>query len=172
MSRKGETGNNIDPWNKKVKPYLDLVVIWARNGFTDKQICLQLDIPKSVFNKIFQNEDEFYHALLEGRRDASLAVENALFKRATGYLSTQYEKERVRVYDDDGTWTGEYKMTTVKKIIKEVLPNVDAQKFWLRSRVPERWGDKAVGQSDIIDDNFINALKDTVEDVWGDEDGE
>lgn len=172
MDRKVKTKNHRDSWVRDVRPYLELVEMWARNGLTDKQIALQLGISKKTFNILFQEQDEFYYALLNGRRDANMAVENALFRRAVGYLHTQVEKERQKVYDEYGDWTGEYKLVVTKKIVKEVLPSVEAQKFWLRSRLPERWGDKATKDPDDMPDNFIEALTAVAEDVWGDDDGE
>ena len=54
-------------------------------------------------------------------------VENALLKRALGYeydeITTEYGKE-------------------IKRVTKQVVPDVTAQIFWLKNRKPDQWRDK------------------------------
>lgn len=128
-----------DYWTTKVQPKLDLITGWARNGLSNEQIALNLGIGGSTFYKFIDKHEELEEALLLGREDAEIVVENALFKRAVGYRFTEYTKERVRETDEEGKWTGRYKMVTTKKVVKEVQPDVGAAQYWLEHRAPKRW---------------------------------
>jgi len=66
-------------------------------------------------------------ALKRGKEVADIEIENALFKRAKGY---QY---------DEVTYEGGVE---VKRVTKEVQPDVTAQIFWLKNRRPDKWRDK------------------------------
>lgn len=68
-------------------------------------------------------------------------MENALLKRALGYKFDEVTKELGEVVD---TETGKrvQKMIEVKRVTKEVAPDVTAQIFWLKNRKPVEWRDK------------------------------
>jgi hypothetical protein len=128
-----------DYWTDRVKRKLDMVTGWARNGASNEQIALNLGISLTSFDRYRREHEELVNALRLGREDAEICVENAMFKRAIGYKYAETTKQRVRVFDSDGEWTGEYEMVTVKKVTKQVEPSVEAQKYWLEHRAPKRW---------------------------------
>lgn len=128
-----------DYWTDRVEPKLELIEGWARNGLSNQQIALNLGIGETTFYDFVKQHPELNEVLYKGREDAEIYVENALFKRAVGYSHTETTRERQKVFDEDGKWTGEYKMVLTKKVIKHVVPDVDAQKYWLEHRAPKRW---------------------------------
>jgi hypothetical protein len=87
--------------------------------------------PDTIFE--WQNKySEFSEALKEGKAPADSRVEAALYKRAVGYKYT--EKKDIHLPD------GNKRIETTKK---EVAPDVTAQIFWLKNRLPDEWRDKS-----------------------------
>jgi hypothetical protein len=82
-------------------------------------------------------------ALKIGKEIADEIVENKLYQRAIGYnyeeTSTEKDGDRVKT----------------KKTIKEMPPDVTAQIFWLKNRLPAKWRDKQE-----IDNNVTIGLTD------------
>jgi hypothetical protein len=76
---------------------------------------------------------EFSEALKEGKAPADAKVEKSLFQRAIGYKYT--EKKVIQLPDG-----------TIRKEVteKEVVPDVTAQIFWLKNRLPAEWRDKTL----------------------------
>lgn len=71
--------------------------------------------------------------------NADALVEHALLAKALGYRYTEETRERVK-----NPATGEYKMTVVKRVTKQMAPNSAAAVFWLKARCPERWANIAL----------------------------
>jgi transposase len=104
---------------------------WARDGLTDEQIAHNIGINTSTIYDWKNKFDEFSKALKRGKEVVDREVENALLKRALGYKFT--ETKTVHSEKD-----GE----RVEITIKEVVPDVTAQIFWLKNRKPDKWRDK------------------------------
>ena len=138
-----------DYWVHRVQPKLALVSGWARNGATDSQIYQNLGISETTWYRFLKEHEELNDALVEGRRDAEVLVENALFKRACGYKYKEVTKERKKVFDEDGKWTGQFEFVTVKKVLKEVVPDVGAQQYWLEHRATQRWPKQVLPGIDV-----------------------
>lgn len=156
MAREGYPNLKDRPsgWKDKVKPKLDMIMGWARHGATNQQIALNLGIGQSTFDAYLREHEELVDALNAGREDAEIIVENALFKKATGYKAVERTKERRKVLDEDGKWTGEWEMVTTKKAIKHIQPDVNAIQYWLEHRAPHRWEKNPLPG---IDQNLISA---------------
>jgi hypothetical protein len=156
-------------WRDRVKPKLDMIRGWARKGLSDAQIALNLGIGTTTFGRFKAEYEELQDALREGREDAEVVVENALFKRAIGFKYKEVTKERCRVYDEDGRWNGEYEEVITKKVLKEQAPDVSAQMYWLSQRFPEKWNKNKVSKAETFDDGFLDALKGSIDETWHDE---
>ena len=76
-------------------------------------------------------------AIKKGKAPVDIQVENALLKRAKGYTVTETIEE---MYRDPET----NKITSqhIRRITKEIPPDVGAIVFWLKNRKPGRWRDK------------------------------
>ncbi|MCD8383268.1 MAG: helix-turn-helix domain-containing protein [Clostridiales bacterium] len=103
---------------------------WARDGLTDEQIAKNCGCSYSTLREWRDKYPAVSAALKKGKEVADYEVENALFKRATGYEATETRVEET----GEGTKT----VTTTKP----VLPDVTAQIFWLKNRRPDRWRDR------------------------------
>ena len=120
---------------------------WARDGLIDEQIAQNIGIAASTLYEWKNQYPEISEALKKGKEVVDRQVENALLKRALGYKYEEIKTEE----------TEEGKKVTVT--IKEVVPDVTAQIFWLKNRKPDQWRDKRdiehsgeIGGVVIVDD--------------------
>lgn len=116
-----------------------LLTAWARDGLTDEQIAANIGIARDTLYDWKKNHTLISDALKKGKEVVDIQVENALFKRACGYVFDEVTQELVTVKDEDGSHQ-EMKVTKVVK--KEVQPDTTAQIFWLKNRKPKEWRDK------------------------------
>lgn len=122
MARKSKYETNVKPELFKIK-------MWARNGLSDEQIAKNLNISLSTYYDYKNKFSEFSEALRDGKEISDYEVENALYKKATGHQI----KETVITKNTEG------ETVTVKEIIKEISPDINAIMFWLRNRQPDIW---------------------------------
>ena len=113
-----------------VKPKLDLIAQWARDGAIERDIAKKLGVSESTFSGYKKEHEELLQTLTVNKEVADARVESALYKRAIGY---EYDEVCTEV-GPDGTKT---KITT-----KQVAPDVTAQIYWLNNRRPDRWRNK------------------------------
>ena len=105
-----------------VKPKLDLIAQWARDGAIERDIAKKLGVSESTFSGYKKEHEELLQTLTVNKEVADARVESALYKRAIGY---EYDEVCTEV-GPDGTKT---KTTT-----KQVAPDVTAQIYWLNNR--------------------------------------
>ena len=108
-----------------------LIEGWARDGLTDEQIAHNMGIAESTLYEWKKQFPEFSESLKRGKEVVDRMVENALLKRALGY---EYQEQKIVVSEKDGK--------KVETTIKQVIPDVTAQIFWLKNRKPDEWRDK------------------------------
>ena len=99
-------------------------------GAIDKDIADFFEVSLATVNNWKNDFPELLDALKASKRYADQNVKNALYKRATGFV-TQEEK------DESGSAGSKTTITT-----KEVSPDTTACIFWLKNRQPEEWRDK------------------------------
>ena len=80
---------------------------------------------------------DFADTLKRSKDVADRIVEDALFRKATGYKTKEVVRER-RL----DPVTRQQVLVVVKEIEREVAPDTAAQVFWLKNRKPEVWRDK------------------------------
>lgn len=163
----GRRGRN--KYHTHVEPKLLLIEAWARDGLIDEDIAKKLGVAYSTFRKYRDEQEALSAALKRGKEVADVEVENALFKRATGYEFTEKKYVSAEMSEDEydiqrqiavnkyklehpeATMTelravelgvSKYKMVLVEEKTKEVSPDVTAQIFWLKNRRPDKWRDK------------------------------
>ncbi len=95
-------------------------------GASPRELAELFDVSCATIQKWIHQHDDFRQAIEDVSFHLNLKVENALLKTACGFEYTE-------VKDADGF---------VTKTTKLVPPNVNAQKFWLTNRAPDRWKDK------------------------------
>lgn len=113
-----------------VKPKLDLIAQWARDGAIERDIAKKLGVSESTFSGYKKEHPELMETLTVNKEVADARVESALYKRATGYEYTETSKE----VGPDGV--------KIKTTVKQVAPDVTAQIYWLNNRRPDRWRNK------------------------------
>ena len=120
---------------------------WARDGLTDEQIAANIGIRAGTLYDWKNRFPDISEALKKGKEVVDRQVENALLKRALGYVYAEITYE-------NGVET--------KRVIKEVVPDTTAQIFWLKNRKPEIWRDKREISTDDNDQvmEFIKAMRD------------
>lgn len=125
MARKGKYHDWLEPDG------LLKLEAWARDGLTDEQIAGNIGInPKTLYD--WKNKySNFCNALKRGKEVIDIEVENALYKKATGYKETA---NKVKILND-GT-----KIPYTEEVFYP--PDTTAQIFWLKNRKPTEWRDK------------------------------
>ncbi|WP_302950909.1 hypothetical protein [Holdemania filiformis] len=113
-----------------VKPKLDLIAQWARDGAIERDIAKKLGVSESTFSGYKKEHPELMQTLTVNKEVADARVESALYKRAIGYEYTETSKE----VGLDGV--------KIKTTVKQVAPDVTAQIYWLNNRRPDRWRNK------------------------------
>lgn len=121
---------------------------WARDGLTDEQVAHNMGIAVSTLYDWKQKHPDISEALKKGKEVADIEVENALFKRATGYSYVEEIEERGEI---------------TKRTHKHMAPDVGACAIWLKNRRPDKWRDKQAGEENEIaaNDGFLEALEES-----------
>ena len=112
---------------------LEVLRGWARIGLTDEQIAKNCGIAACTLYEWKNKYPEIADALKKGKARADTEVENALFRRATGY---EYDE----ITWEDGVET--------RRVRKHVAGDVTAQIYWLKNRRPDLWRDRRNDQQE------------------------
>lgn len=124
---------------------------WARDGLTDEQIAQNIGISRQTLSEWKRDYADIGDAIKKGRAPVDIIVENALFKRATGY---DWEETTTEI-DTNGK-------KHIKKITRHVPPDVGAIVFWLKNRRRDKWRDRP----DLVQDNSgTNPILESIGDV-------
>ncbi len=109
---------------------------YARDGMIDREIAAKLGISEPTYHVYQKKYPKFFKSIERGKIPVNVQVEKALLKRALGYniieKTSEYEKPE----------KGKPILKSIKKVKKEIVPDVTAEKFWLSNRDPERWREK------------------------------
>lgn len=118
-------------------------------GWDDSQIADFFGIAVSTFIRWKNKNKEFCDALKDWKVEADKKVEKSLYQRAIGYSYDEvvYEKSNIgglgmgikRGEIENIKHVDTYK---TKITVKQVIPDVTAQIFWLKNRQPDQWRDK------------------------------
>jgi hypothetical protein len=106
---------------------IKLVYKLACLGLTDKELASCLGISERTLNYWKVENPDFEKSIIKGKLIADAEVAANIYKMAIGY---SYETEKVMMYQGQ-----------ILRIpyTKRVMPNVQAQIYWLRCRVSQIW---------------------------------
>lgn len=133
----------------KCKSNFDLIKGLFREGLSIPQVCRYLGISEQTFYKWKTTYPEFDDATAQGREAADFAVENALYKRATGF---QYAERKIIKRNGEVIQEEIYQ--------KQALPDPTSCAIWLNNRQPEKWKKEPNNENTsqkAIEINVINA---------------
>lgn len=132
----------------------------ARRGLSDEDIAKAINVNRSTIYAWKKSYPEISNALKEGKLVADLAVESALFKKATGFTVT--DTKTTSFLDKE---TGELVEGKAEVTTKHVLPDTLAIMFWLKNRRPDLWKDKVQEQGDTTEtqlNTYLTKLSDVI----------
>lgn len=159
----------------QVQEKLVLVEAWCRDGRTDADIADKLGISESTFYNYKLQYAEFLEALKKGKEVVDVEVENALFKKAKGYIVKVKKTFKVKVAEFDAE-TGKkiFEREELRVGFDEVyIPaDVTAQMFWLQNRKPDTW---RRNQEPLIGEEALQKLDGILEGItrkMADDDGD
>lgn len=142
---------------------------WARDGLTDEQIAYNMGIRRQTLYEWKKRFPVISDVLKRGKEVIDRQVENALLKRALGYQTTEQKYVQVQMSAEEFHASKKvavnkfklenpeatmeeinayelgiscYKSVLEEQRVKEVVPDVTAQIFWLKNRKPREWRDK------------------------------
>lgn len=101
-------------------------------GATDAELATFLGVCERTINNWKAEYPEFKEALDAGKGAADQIVERSLFERARGY-----NHKAVKIMQYEGA-------PLVVDYVEHYPPEVEACKYWLNNRQPERWRSKVV----------------------------
>lgn len=146
---------------------------WARDGLSLAQIAHNVGVADSTFRRWKEENEALSAAIKRGNAPVDLEVENAMLKSALGHKETVRKAIKVKT-EKQKVGEGKIVEEHIEYVDEEVYipPQVPAQIFWLKNRKPDRWRDKPqpTQGTEVQDDGFIEALKDTAETDWSNED--
>lgn len=128
---------------------------YAREGLTDEQIALKMGIGTSTYYRWQDEHREIKEAIKKGKAPVDIQVENALLKRALGYTATETIEE---VYQAGEGREKKVLSSHIRKITREVPPDVGAIVFWLKNRKPGRWRDKIESAPDTGNELLLSLM--------------
>jgi len=117
----------------EIKKNIPLIEKWSRDGLNEKQICKNLGIAVSTFENYKTKHKELVEALKRGKAVPIMEIENALYRRATGY-----EYEEVKTYIK---LEGDREVKYTEKIKKHLPPDVAACFILLKNKDKGNWSD-------------------------------
>lgn len=140
MPRKAPAHNN-QRLEFKEENFLIFVERLAAQGLTQKNLADILGVEVRTVVRWLSENPELRRAWERGRIHPDHLVEQALFRRAIGYQYKHIDTE----YGTDG------KELRKKVSVKEMPPEVIAQIFWLKNRLPHLWQDKVSHEVTVRD---------------------
>lgn len=127
-------------WQQWTEPAnIERVVNWAANGLTIEEIAHNMQVHPSTLHKWMVAHGEIGEAIKEGRGLAFEAVENALFRKATGMVLEDTVEEFKGELRDGKPANGTVMKRTTRR---QVPPDTAAVIFYLKNRAPDRYSDR------------------------------
>lgn len=142
-----------EKWQKPEN--LTLLQGWRRDGLSMQQIADNIGVKRQTLYDWCTKYKDISDALKKGTEVSNYEVENAMFKSAVGFYVTEVDQTEVQGYDEEGN-----PRTTVTKHQRRrfIPPNLGAQIFILKNRLPKKWRDKQAVEIDTTALDKLDAI--------------
>lgn len=130
-------------WEKEEN--LELIRQWARNGLSMQQIAENMGINRATLYRWIKISCDICDSLRESRIKADTHVENALYKKATGFIQEVIKPMKIRRADYDpetGKKICDYDEIVYVKDQVYIQPDTTAIKYYLSNKQPDKWREK------------------------------
>ena len=118
---------------------LERITNWAANGLTDAEIAKSMGVRRETLSVWKKRHPNISNAIKRGRLLACEAIENALFKKATGMVLEDTVEEYKGELRDGKPSNGTVTKRTVRR---QVPPDTAAVIFYLKNRMPDKYSDR------------------------------
>ena len=158
----------FEEWQQPEK--LIILEGWRRDGLTFEEIASNIGIRRETLFKWSKKSEHIGNALKAGTEIMVFKTENELYESSKNRYVEELEVTETAIFDKV---TGE-KLDTVSRVTKKhrkyVPGNVAAQIFILKNRAANKWRERPdlIEQTEVADDGFIAAMKESVDEVWKD----
>ena len=122
-----KTGANGRPTDFRPE-YIQVVFDLCLLGFTDRQLAEFFDVSEVTLRSWKKKQPDFLLAMRKGKAIADAKVAHSLYNRAIG-ITVEELRETVT---KDG-------QIIALKTTKQIPGDVQAQRFWLKNRQPDKW---------------------------------
>jgi hypothetical protein len=155
-------------YDTNVKPYLDAIAAWTRNGVIDKDIAKALKVAYSTFREYIRQNPELKAVMRDGKEIADLKVENSFFKSTQGFYVEELKgfKCKEKYYDKQGRLCEKEHVETAIET-RFIKPEDGLILAWLFNRKPDVWKNKQIVQ--MVATGLSNFIKDQLGDTAGGE---
>ncbi len=124
----------------------------AREGHCDDELIRRLGIGRSTFYRYKKEFPAFAAALEQGRKHTDRAVEEALFRKATGYIQRILKPVKLKeVIYENGKKVQETERLELAEEEQYFPPDTNSALFWLKNRCPDRWQEGDREEEDALD---------------------
>ncbi len=131
---------------------LEKLQMLAREGHCDDEISRRLGIGRSTFYRYKKEFPAFATALEQGRKHTDRAVEEALFRKATGYMQRVVKPMKLKeVLYENGKKVQETERLELVEEEQYFPPDTNSALFWLKNRCPDRWQEGGSQKEDELD---------------------
>lgn len=147
-----------------VKPRLNEIKAWARDGATEEEIAKKLNIAISTLYEYKKKFSEFSESLKSASAYDDEVV-NALHKNTLGcVVKLQKPVKCKKKFFEDGKLVREEEVIVTAEEEIYVHPDTMAQMYWLNNRQPSKWKAKPVDNSGEKSarealDEIVNAIE-------------
>lgn len=130
------------------------IIMFARHGLSESEIADLLGISRSYYREYLTKHEDLSHNIRNEKALADITVEEALFKRATGYETI----EEHFVYLPVGESESSFKLKERKLVRKFVPPDAANALIWLFNRKGTKWSKNPDANSELSN-NELTTLR-------------
>lgn len=135
MKKAGRKNN----YEMLVKPRLQEIGWWRRDGLIEEEICKRLGVGFSTFQEYKKQHQELLETIKNGKKESNFQMEDSLFKRGNGFEFTETKTVvDPRKMDEKGRPI----ILRVERTTKYFPPDTAAAFIYLKNCWPEKYKDK------------------------------